>query len=63
MSENTIITVCVWWLERLKLKGVRSAVLCESFYSNDGELIGGAMSGAGVTRIGFPAASIECPSH
>jgi hypothetical protein len=36
MSENTIVTVCVWWMEHLKLKGVRSAVLCESFYSANG---------------------------
>jgi hypothetical protein len=63
MSENTIVTVCVWWMEHLKLKaeGVRSAVLCESFYSANGELIGGAMSSACVTRIGFPAGSIGCP--
>jgi hypothetical protein len=50
MSEDQV-TVCVWWMENAKLKGVRTAVLFEAFYSDEGELIGGAAHSVGVSRI------------
>jgi hypothetical protein len=47
------VTVCVWWMEHPKLKGVRTAVLFEALYNVDGDLVGGAAHNVGVTKIGW----------
>jgi hypothetical protein len=57
------VTMCVWWMEHSKLKGVRTAVLFEALYDVDGDLVGGAAHSVGVSKIGCPGKSLECPER